>query len=82
MLGRDGIPAIRALIEDILDWPLAEGAEFRLAEAVHMREFPTEHGREACDCTTKPLAHYYGLDAYADSIEMTTFARLVPRSMG
>ena len=39
--GREGIPAIKALIEDILDWPLAEGTEFQLAEAVHMREFPT-----------------------------------------
>ena len=47
MLGREGIPAIKALIEDILDWPLAKGTEFRLAEAVHMREFPTEHGRGA-----------------------------------
>ena len=47
LLGREGIPAIKALIEDILDWPLAEGTEFRLAEAVHMREFPTEHGRGA-----------------------------------
>ena len=45
LLGREGIPAIKALIEDILNWPLAEGTEFRLAEAVHMREFPTEHGR-------------------------------------
>ena len=47
LLGREGIPAIKALIEDILDWPLAEGTEFRLAKAVHMREFPTEHGRGA-----------------------------------
>ena len=47
LLGREGIPAIKALIEDILDWPLAEGTEFRLADAVHMREFPTEHGRGA-----------------------------------
>ena len=42
LLGRDGIPAIRALIEDILDWPLADGTDFRLAEAVHMRNFPTD----------------------------------------
>ena len=47
LLRREGIPAIKALIEDILDWPLAEGTEFRLAEAVHMREFSTEHGRGA-----------------------------------
>ena len=44
LLGREGIPAIKAIIEDILDWPLAEGTEFRLAEAVHIRKFPTEHG--------------------------------------
>ena len=48
LLGREGIPAIKAIIKDIiLDWPLAEGTEFRLAEAVHMRKFPTEHGRGA-----------------------------------
>ena len=47
LLGREGIPAIKAIIEDILYWPLAEGTEFRPAEAVHMREFPTEHGRGA-----------------------------------
>ena len=47
LLGREGIPAIKALIEDILDWPLAEGTEFRLAEAVHMWEFPMEHGHGA-----------------------------------
>ena len=45
LLGREGIPALKAIIEDILDWPLAEGTEYRLAEAVHMRAFPTEHGR-------------------------------------
>ena len=43
----EGIPALKAIIEDILDWPLAEGTEYRLAEAVHMRAFPTEHGRGA-----------------------------------
>jgi hypothetical protein len=47
LLGRDGISAIRAAIEDILGWPLAEGAGYRLAEALHMRNFPTEHGRGA-----------------------------------
>ena len=47
LLGRDGISAIRALIEDILGWPLAEGTDYRLAETVHMRNFPTEHGRGA-----------------------------------
>ena len=47
LLGREGIPALKAIIEDILDWPLAEGTEYRLAEAVHMRAFPTEHGRGA-----------------------------------
>ena len=36
LLGREGIPAIKVLIENILDWPLAEGTEFRLAEAVHI----------------------------------------------
>ena len=45
LLGREGIPALKAIIEDILDWPLAEGTEYRLAEAVHTRAFPTEHGR-------------------------------------
>jgi hypothetical protein len=35
------------LIEDILDWPLAEGTDIRMAEAVHMRTYPTEHGRGA-----------------------------------
>ena len=47
LLGRDGISAIRATIEDILGWPLAEGTGYRLAETVHMRNFPTEHGRGA-----------------------------------
>ena len=47
LLGRDGIPAIRATIEDILGWPLAEGTDYILAETVHMRNFPTEHGRGA-----------------------------------
>jgi hypothetical protein len=39
--------AIRAAIEDILGWPLAEGNDYRLAETVHMRNFPTEHVRRA-----------------------------------
>ena len=47
LLGRDGISAIRAIIEDILDWPLAEGTDFWLAGAVHTRNLSTEHGRGA-----------------------------------
>jgi hypothetical protein len=49
LLGRDGISAIRATIEDILGWPLAERTDYRLAETVHMRNFPTEHGRGALE---------------------------------
>ena len=58
LLGREGVQAIRSLIEDILDWPLANGTVFRLAEAVHMRELPTEHGRGSG--TTYGLILYLG----------------------
>jgi hypothetical protein len=47
LLRRDGISAIRAAIEDILGWPLAEGTDYRLAKTVQMRNLPTEHGRGA-----------------------------------
>jgi hypothetical protein len=47
IVGQKGISALRAIVEDILDWPLAEGTDFRFEEPVHMRYYPTVHGRGA-----------------------------------
>jgi len=43
--GRDGIPKIRAILEDILDWPLKETTDYLLAETVALQRYQTEHGR-------------------------------------
>jgi len=45
MAQRGGIPHLRKNIEDILDWPLAEGTDSILAETAITRRYPTEHGR-------------------------------------
>jgi hypothetical protein len=45
MVQRGGIPHLRETIEDILDWPLAEGTDFILAETAITRRYLTEHGQ-------------------------------------
>ena len=45
MAQRGGIPHLRETIEDIMDWPLADGTDFILAETAITRRYPTEHGR-------------------------------------
>ena len=45
MAQRGGIPHLRETIEDIMDWPLAEGTDFILAETAITLRYPTEHGR-------------------------------------
>jgi hypothetical protein len=42
---RDGIPKIRAILENILDWPLKKTTDYILAETVALQRYHTEHGR-------------------------------------
>ena len=43
--GREGIPKLRAILEDILDWPLKDTTDYILAETVALQRYHTEHGR-------------------------------------
>jgi hypothetical protein len=42
---RDGIPRIRAILEDILDWPLKDTTDYILVKTVALQRYHTEHGR-------------------------------------
>jgi hypothetical protein len=79
MVAREGIPALRAIVVDILDWPLAEGTDFRLAEAVHMRTYPTEHGRSLVHII-RHLVIAYAPDVYAVNTATTTTVNPAPSS--
>jgi hypothetical protein len=43
--GRDGIPMLRAILEDIMDWPLKDTTDYILLETIALQQYQTEHGR-------------------------------------
>ena len=64
MAQRGGIPQLRETIKNILDWPLAEGTDYILAETSITRRYPTKHGRQSNTATYGITLELGGKEAY------------------